>query len=80
MLAKSERSAGVLAGPQTLYNNITNGILNGLPATRGQLQSTDLRLAAVEAELKEDEADIKEYKAVISRLVGQVNSLTPVGS
>ena len=84
MLAKIGHSAGTLAGPETLYDNVTKGISNrldsSLPATRGQLQGTDVRLKAVEAELEEEKADIKEYKAVINRLVGEVNSLTPVGT
>ena len=81
--AQPEHAAGTLRGPENLYNNVTNGIpykVNRLfPASKRELQESDIKLEAENAELK---AEFKDYKnettALINSLVVTVNSLTPV--
>ena len=66
--------AGILRGPENLYDNVTKGILStttaALPAKRGEVQG-------IEAELAEYKS---ETTTLINSLVDKVNSLTPVGT
>ena len=79
-VAENVHTAGVLKGPENLYVNVTKGIFTNIddsfPATKGHLRNTDTKLEAVETELDEYK---KQTTAIINTLVGEVNSLTPVG-
>ncbi len=87
-------SAGVVAEPENLYNNVTRSVFNTvdgfLPANRAEVKEIKAEFEAYKAVSK---AQFKEYTAkseafetyenktaaLVNALVVEVNSLTPVG-
>lgn len=85
---EAQHAAGVLRGPEALYDNVTrhavSDVWKSLPASRGAVQEDEAKFQEYKAKLEERNAQSEEYKkdtaGIINALISKINGLTPVGT